>query len=141
MKSTQTEPATSEKPIQNDWGFKICAQSGSGERKLTQTDLIKKKITQTEPATSEKPIQNEWGFKICAQSGSGERKLTQTELIKKKITQTEPTKKKITQPKPRKVKSTQTEPATSEKPIQKAIVLLEYDMIVLFVFFNGVLVN
>ena len=53
------------------------------------------------------------GFKICAQSGSGERKLTQTELIKKK---------------------NNTEPATSEKPIQKAIVLLEY-IIVLFVFF------
>ena len=61
-------------------------------------------------------IQNEWGLKICAQSGSDERKLTElTEPIKKKITQTEP--------------------ATSEKPIQKAIVLLEYDIIVLFVFF------
>ena len=115
MKSTQTELATSEKPIQNDWGFKICAQSGSGERKLTQTEPIKKKIKQTELATSEKPIQNEGGFKISVQSGSGERKLTQTKPIKKKITQTEP--------------------ATSEKPIQKAIVLLEYDIIVLFVFF------
>ena len=38
-------------------------------------------------------------------------------------------------------KITQTEPATSENPIQKATVLLEYDIIVLFVFFNGVLVN
>ena len=34
VKSTQTELATSEKPIQNDWGVKICAQSGSGERKF-----------------------------------------------------------------------------------------------------------
>ena len=84
VKSTQTEPATSEKPIQNQWRLKICAQSGSGERKLTQTDPIKKKIKQTVPATSEKPIQNEWRLKICAQSGSGERKLTQTEPIKKK---------------------------------------------------------
>ena len=39
VKSTQTEPAISKNPIQNDWGFKICAQSGSGERKLTQTEL------------------------------------------------------------------------------------------------------
>ena len=62
----------------------MCAQSGSGERKLIQTEPIKKKITQTEPATSEKPIQNDWRFKICAQSGSGERKLTQSEPIKKK---------------------------------------------------------
>ena len=84
--------------------MKICAQSGSGERKLTQTDPIKKKITQTELAISENPIQK-WRLKICAQSGSGERKLTQTGPIKKKITQTVP--------------------ATSEKPIQKAIVLLE----------------
>ena len=120
--------------------MKIYSQSGSGERKLTQTEPIKKKITQTEPDISEKPIQNEWGFNICAKSGSGERKLTQTELIKKKLTQTDLIKKKITQPKPRKVKSTQTELVTSEKPIQKAKVL-EYDIIVLFVFFNGVLVN
>ena len=32
-----------EKPIQNEWRLKVCAQSGSGERKLTQTDPIKKK--------------------------------------------------------------------------------------------------
>ena len=51
---------------------------------------------------------------------SGERKLTQTEPIKKKIKQTQS--------------------ATSEKPIKNAIVLLEYDIIVLFVFFNGILV-
>ena len=44
VKSTQTEPATSEKPIQNERGLKICAQSGSGERRLTQTRPIKKKI-------------------------------------------------------------------------------------------------
>ena len=38
---------TSEKPIQNDQGLKICAQSCPGERRLTQTDPTKKKITQT----------------------------------------------------------------------------------------------
>ena len=52
-KLTQTELASSEKPMQNDKGLKICAQSGSCERKLTQSDPIKKKITQTEPAISE----------------------------------------------------------------------------------------
>ena len=87
---TQTVPAISEKPIQNEWRLKICAQSGSGERKLTQTDPIKKKMTQTVPAISEKPIQNEWRLKICAQSGSGEKKLTQADPIKKKMTQTVP---------------------------------------------------
>ena len=49
VKSTQTELATSEKPIQNDRGLKICAQSGSGERSLTQTEPTKKKITQSKP--------------------------------------------------------------------------------------------
>ena len=107
-KQELTPTETSEKPIQNDQGLKICAQSCPGERRLTQTGPTKKKITQlkptkmkstkTEPTTSEKPIQNERGLKICAQSGSGERRLTQTEPIKKKITQTEPAKKKITQP-------------------------------------------
>ena len=69
MKSTQTEPATSEKPIQNEWGFKICAQSGSGERKLTQTEPIKKKIKQTEPATSENPNKMNGGLKLVHNQG------------------------------------------------------------------------
>ena len=42
-KITQTEPVTNEKPIQNEWRLKICAQSGSGERKLTQTNRSRKK--------------------------------------------------------------------------------------------------
>ena len=65
VKSTQTEPAISEKPIQNERGLKICAQSGSGERRLTQTGPINKKIT----------------------NRSDQEKITQTEPAKKKITQ------------------------------------------------------
>ena len=69
VKSTQKEPATSEKPIQNEWRLKICAQSGSGERRLTQTNLIKKKITQTEPAISENPYKMNGGLKFVHNQG------------------------------------------------------------------------
>ena len=74
----EQEPATSEKPIQNDQGFKIWAQSCPGEGYFTESESAQKintqpkptkvKSTKTELATSEKPIQNEQGLKICAQS-------------------------------------------------------------------------
>ena len=38
---------------ENEWGFKICAQSGSGERKLTQTEPTKKKNNTTQAKKSE----------------------------------------------------------------------------------------
>ena len=44
-KQELTPTETSEKPIQNDQGLKICAQSGSGERRLTQPNRSRKNNT------------------------------------------------------------------------------------------------
>ena len=48
-KQELTPTETSEKPIQNDQGLKICAQSCPDKRRLTQTEPTKKKITQLKP--------------------------------------------------------------------------------------------